>query len=71
MVLGYNINLKVLPSAEPRPGLGYLPKAQGEMAAEVRLLYVAMTRAIEMLVLTGDRRSAFVDRLKGALAKVG
>ena len=52
------------------PGLGYLPNAKGEIADEARLLYVAMTRAIEMLVLTGDRRSAFVERLKGALAKV-
>ena len=53
------------------PGLGYLPNPKGEIADEARLLYVAMTRAIEMLVLTGDRRSAFVDRLKGALATVG
>jgi hypothetical protein len=53
------------------PGLGYLPNAQGAIADEARLLYVAMTRAIEVLVLTGDRRSAFVERLKGALARVG
>ena len=52
------------------PGLGYLPNAQGETAGEARLLYVAMTRAIEILVLTGDRRSVFVERLKGALARV-
>lgn len=52
------------------PGLGYLPNAQREVADEARLLYVAMTRAIEMLVMTGDRRSVFVDRLKGALGKV-
>ncbi len=53
------------------PGLVYLPDARGEVADEARLLYVAMTRAIEMLVLTGDRKSAFVERLKGALARVG
>ena len=53
------------------PGLGYLPNAQGEIADEARLLYVAMTRAIEMLVLTGDRRSVFVERLKSALVSVG
>ena len=53
------------------PGLGHLPNAQGDIGDEARLLYVAMTRAIEMLVLTGDRRSAFVERLKGALARVG
>ena len=52
------------------PGLGYLPNAQSEVADEARLLYVAMTRAIEVLVLTDDRRSVFVDRLKGALARV-
>ena len=52
------------------PGLGYLPNAKGEIADEARLLYVAMTRAIEMLVLTGDRRSGFVDRLKNALTQV-
>lgn len=51
------------------PGSGYLPNAQGDIADEARLLYVAMTRAIEVLVLTGDRRSAFVERLKSALAK--
>ena len=51
------------------PGLGYLPNAQGEIANGARLLYVAMTRAIEMLVLTGDRRSMFVERLKEALAR--
>lgn len=52
------------------PGLGYLPSGAGKIADEARLLYVAMTRAIEILVLTGDRRSVFVDRLKDALAKV-
>jgi len=52
------------------PGLGYLPNAKGKIADEARLLYVAMTRAIEMLVLTGDRRSAFVDRLKDALTQI-
>jgi superfamily I DNA/RNA helicase len=36
------------------PGLGYLPNAQGAIADEARLLYVSMTRAIEVLVLTGD-----------------
>jgi len=53
------------------PGLGHLPNPHGEVADEARLLYVAMTRAIEVLVLTGDRMSAFVERLKGALGKVG
>ncbi|MEO0770387.1 MAG: 3'-5' exonuclease [Cyanobacteria bacterium J06649_4] len=52
------------------PGLGYLPNRAGEVADEARLLYVAMTRAIERLVLTGDRRSVFVERLKRALEGV-
>jgi len=51
-------------------GLGHLPNVQGEITDEARLLYVAMTRAIEVLVLTGDRKSAFVERLKGALLEV-
>lgn len=53
------------------PGLGYLPTGKGTTADEARLLYVAMTRAIEVLVLTGDHRSVFVKRLKKALSEVG
>ena len=30
------------------PGLGHLPNPHGEVADEARLLYVAMTRAIEV-----------------------
>ena len=41
------------------------------MADEARLLSVTMTRAIEVLILTGDRSSAFVERLKESLASVG
>ena len=40
------------------------------MADEARLLYVVMTRAIEVLVLTCDRRSVFVERVEGALGRV-
>ena len=50
--------------------MGYLPNRHGEVADEARLLYVAMTRAIEVLELTGDRRSGFVERIEGALGKV-
>jgi hypothetical protein len=53
------------------PGLGYLPNQHCAIAEEARLLYVAMTRAIEVLVLTCDRRSRFVERMEGALEKVG
>jgi len=53
------------------PGVGYLPNQYGNVADEARLLYVAMTRAIEVLVLTCDRPSVFTERLEGALGKVG
>lgn len=53
------------------PGLGYLPNQDQSVAEEARLLDVAMTRAIEVLVLTCDRRSRFVERIEGALEKVG
>jgi len=46
------------------PGLGYLPHAQETPADEARLLYVAMTRAIDQLVLSGHQGSAFVRRLE-------
>lgn len=61
------------------PGLGYLPNQHQSVTEEARLLYVAMTGAIEVLVLTcvdavgteGHRRSRFVERIEGALEKVG
>ena len=53
------------------PGVGYLPNRYNDVADEARLLYVAMTRAIEVLVLSCDRRSVFAERLDGALGKVG
>ena len=52
------------------PGLGYLPNPHQAIEEEARLLYVAMTRAIEVLMLTCDRRSRFVERMEGALEKV-
>lgn len=52
------------------PGLGYLPNPHQAIAEEARLLYVAMTRAIEVLVLTCDRPSRFVERIQQALEKV-
>ncbi len=44
------------------PGLGFLPRDQLDEANEVRLAYVAMTRAMERLIMTCDRPSAFVKR---------
>ncbi|MFH7241798.1 MAG: DEAD/DEAH box helicase [Spirulina sp.] len=51
------------------PGLGFMPNRYGEPDDEARLLYVAMTRAMEQLVMTCDRQSTFVDRLEGMLEK--
>ena len=52
------------------PGVGYLPNRYGEVTDEARLLYVAMTRAIEVLVLSCDRRSAFGERIERVLGRV-
>jgi superfamily I DNA/RNA helicase len=49
------------------PGIGYLPNQHSTPEAEARLLYVAMTRAVDQLVMTSDRDSEFVQRLKGVL----
>lgn len=38
--------------------------------SEDRLLYVGMTRAIEILVMTCDRASEFVERIGVSLEKV-
>jgi len=46
------------------PGLGYLPNSHAQPEDEARLLYVAMTRAVDHLVLTCDRESTFVMKLK-------
>ncbi|MDJ0617058.1 MAG: hypothetical protein QNJ63_09980 [Calothrix sp. MO_192.B10] len=37
---------------------------------EARLLYIAMTRAIDQLILSGDRSSEFFTRIESALGKV-
>lgn len=51
------------------PGLGFMPNSHGEPDDEARLLYVAMTRAMEQLVMTCDRTSAFVERLEGMVGE--
>ena len=50
------------------PGLGYLPHAQEAPTDEARLMYVAMTRAIDQLVMTGHQGSAFMQRMKESVA---
>ncbi|MEH1827967.1 MAG: 3'-5' exonuclease [Nostoc sp.] len=54
------------------PGIGYMPDqyGHGTPEEEARLLYVAMTRAIEQLILMSDRSSQFTSRLETALGKV-
>ncbi|NEQ97865.1 MAG: ATP-binding domain-containing protein [Cyanothece sp. SIO2G6] len=53
------------------PGVGHLPNKYENVEDEARLLYVGMTRAIEVLVMTCDRASEFVERLELSLEKVG
>jgi superfamily I DNA/RNA helicase len=45
------------------PGIGFMPHAHDDAQEEARLLYVAMTRAMDELVMTYHRRSEFVTRL--------
>jgi len=51
------------------PGVGQMPLNNVSVEEEARLLYVGMTRAIDQLVITCDRSSAFVQRLEIALGK--
>ncbi|MGB5495154.1 MAG: 3'-5' exonuclease, partial [Sedimenticolaceae bacterium] len=48
------------------PGLGYLPYERGDESEEVRLAYVAMTRAMDLLIMTCHQESPFVKRLAAA-----
>lgn len=54
------------------PGIGFMPDqyGHGTPEEEARLLYVAMTRAIEQLIMTCDRSSEFTTRLETVLGKV-
>jgi len=45
------------------PGLGFMPRTEEDHAEEARVLYVAMTRATDELVMTCHRPSRFVRRL--------
>ena len=46
------------------PGIGYLPFAKSEESEEARLMYVAMTRSLEHLIMTGHRPSSFIQKLE-------
>jgi UvrD-like helicase C-terminal domain/Nuclease-related domain/AAA domain len=54
------------------PGIGYMPDQyrHGTPEEEARLLYVAMTRAMEQLIITCHRSSEFTSRVETALVKV-
>lgn len=52
------------------PGVGYMPNENQELTEEARLMYVAMTRAIDQLIITCHRPSEFTNRVESALAKV-
>jgi len=49
------------------PGLGYLPHAKENPTDEARLLYVAMTRAMDKLIMTAHSDSAFVRRIEAVV----
>jgi superfamily I DNA/RNA helicase len=49
------------------PCLDAMPAPSQEVAAEAKLLYVAMTRAMERLHMTHHAGSVFVDRVRAAL----
>jgi len=52
------------------PGLGEMPKKGEAEADEARLLYVAMTRAIDRLVMTYQVHSDFTRRVQEAIGGV-
>jgi hypothetical protein len=48
------------------PGVGDLPVPASDAAVEAKLLYVAMTRSTDKLLLTASRKSSFVDLLRAS-----
>jgi superfamily I DNA/RNA helicase len=52
------------------PGLGEMPKADEQPEDEARLLYVAMTRAIDRLVMTYRESSDFTRRVQASIVGV-
>ena len=47
-------------------GIGYMPSEKADKSSEAKLLYVAMTRATEKLLITSHRRSEFFVQLQEA-----
>lgn len=52
------------------PGLGYMPYGKLDLQEEARLLYVAMTRAMDMLLMTCHQDTDFVRRIRQARTRV-
>ena len=52
------------------PGLGYMPHMKQSLEEEARLMYVAMTRSMNQLIITYHRPTVFTNRLEKALSKV-
>lgn len=52
------------------PGLGALPRTNDDESAEARLLYVAMTRATEQLLLLHHTESVFTRRIRASINEV-
>lgn len=52
------------------PGIGYMPHAKEPPEDEARLLYVAMTRAMDRLLLTCHQPSPFAARLQSAFLRL-
>lgn len=52
------------------PGVGHLPIAREPEEAEARLLYVAMTRATDRLIMTSSKESGFTKRVASAVTAV-
>ena len=48
------------------PGVGQLPSPHEDVPAEAKLLYVAMTRSTDKLLLTASRESVFVELLRNS-----
>ena len=51
-------------------GIGYMPGKQDDLASEAKLLYVAMTRSTDKLLLTCHKESDFVRMLESLYKKV-
>lgn len=53
------------------PGVGYLPFAKSDESDEARLMYVAITRSLEHLIMTGHRPSGFIEKLEALCGVTG